>query len=320
MRPLVDVGVVTWNTASLTAQALKHLAASDQGCELRVLVHDNASSDGTADAVRAAVPSAQVVCSRRNLGFAAGVNALLARSDAPWFFALNSDAWPEEGAIGALVEAAEARPRAAVAVPKLLRPDDSVEHSTHPFPSMTLAVLDVLGARRRVPRRWAAEHCLEGAWEHDRSRTVDWAVGAAWLMRRSAVDDLGGLDERFFMYLEDMEWCWRARAHGWSVHFEPAAVVRHVGNVSGEQHFGDSRSALEQANLRLLLDEMLGERRARAYRVLQTVALARQYLGARARRHDDMTGHWRGQFHAVRGQVSVPASAAADPDRAETTG
>src|SRR3954469_10556844 len=96
-RVRVDVGVVTWNTRDLTVEALRRLLDTDQGCDLRVLVHDNASSDGTPDAVRQRVPEALVEESPDNLGFAAGVNRLLGRSDAPWFLALNSDAWPKPG-------------------------------------------------------------------------------------------------------------------------------------------------------------------------------------------------------------------------------
>src|SRR5206468_10074756 len=133
---------------------------------LRLLVHDNASSDGTPDAIRAAVPEADIDVSDTNLGFAAGVNRLLAKSTAPWFLTLNSDAWPAPGAIGALVAAAERHPRAAAVAPRLERPDGTLEHSTHPFPSATIALTSALGARGR----WGEQHLLHGAWAHDRER------------------------------------------------------------------------------------------------------------------------------------------------------
>ena len=106
-RPLVDVAVVTWNTAELTAEALRRLLDTDQGCTLRLLVRDNASTDGTAGVLNERVPEAEVDAGTENLGFAAGVNTLLARSTAPWVLLLNSDAWPEPGAIGALVESSD---------------------------------------------------------------------------------------------------------------------------------------------------------------------------------------------------------------------
>src|SRR5438874_10878189 len=109
----VDVFVVTWNTAELTVEALRRLLDSDQGCSLRLLVRDNGSSDGTPELLKERVPEAEVDAGSENLGFAAGVNTLLGRSSAPWILLLNSDAWPEPGAIGRLVDARRARPRPA---------------------------------------------------------------------------------------------------------------------------------------------------------------------------------------------------------------
>lgn len=306
MRPLVDVGVVTWNTAELTATGLRRLLDTEQGCRLNVLVHDNASVDGTPRTLAERVPEADVVAGDVNLGFAGAVNRLLERSDAEWFFLLNSDAWPDPGAVGRLVQRALAQPTAAAVAPRLLRPDGTVEHSTHPFPSLGVALVDAVGARRLLPKRWAEAQCLEGRWNHDRPRTVDWAVGAGLLLRRAAVEKIGGFDERFFMYVEDLEWCWRARAAGWEIWFEPRAVVRHVGDASGSRRFGAGRAALEWANLRTFLDEALGERRARRYRGLATAALARQYALSRAT-GDAAAGHWRLQLRAALGFVPPPA-------------
>ena len=239
-RPRVDVGVVTWNTADLTADALRRLLDEDHGVDLRVLVRDNGSTDGTPERLAERVPEADVDAGGENLGFAAGVNTLLARSTAPWFLALNSDAWPRAGAIGRLVDAAAGRPRAAAVAPRLERPDGTLEHSTHPFPSLGVAAVTAAGGDRWLPRPLADRLLLEPAWDHRRARRVDWAVGAALLLRREAVEDVGGLDERFFMYAEDLEWCHRAARGGWEVWFEPAAVVVHVGNASGRARPGTS--------------------------------------------------------------------------------
>jgi GT2 family glycosyltransferase len=235
----VDIGVVTFNTADLTADALRRALDSSLGCDLRLLVHDNASTDDTVAVIERRVPEADVERCDANLGFAAGMNRLLARSDAPWFLALNSDAWPEAGAIDSLLAAASADPRIAAVAPRLERPDGTLEYSTHPFPSVSTAALTAMGvvhgpvARRRL---------ISPAWSHDEARDVDWAVGAALLMRRSAVEAVGGFDERFFMYAEDLEWCWRARQAGWRIIFEPGAVVRHVGNASGSRNYGSRRT------------------------------------------------------------------------------
>ena len=225
-RPRVDVGVLTWNTADVTPTALRRLLDSDQGVDLRLLVRDNGSSDGTPDRIGETVPEADLERGTENLGFAAGVNAIIARSKAPWFFLLNSDAWPLDGAIGRLVAAADGRPRAAAIAPRIEYPDGRLQHSTHPFPSSRVAA--TLAFRRDLPAGLGDELFLEGAWMHDRPRRLDWAIGAALLMRRAAIEDIGGFDESFFFYAEDLEWCWRAHRKGWEIWFEPGAVVTHV--------------------------------------------------------------------------------------------
>lgn len=210
-------------------EALRRLLDTDQGCDLRLLVQDNASSDGTPEAIREAVPEADLAVSEANLGFAAGVNRMIARSTAPWFLTLNSDAWPAPGAIGTLVAAAERHTRAAAVAPRLERPDGELEHSTHPFPSVPLALSSAVGLHR--------------FWAHDSERQVDWAVGAALLMRRDVIDLVGGFDDSFFMYAEDLEWCHRASAAGWEIWFTSEALVVHVGNASGEKQYGAARAA-----------------------------------------------------------------------------
>jgi GT2 family glycosyltransferase len=295
-RARVDVGIVTWNTAELTVQALQHLLASDQGCELRVLVWDNASADGTADAIRRALPEVDVAESDSNLGFAGGVNRLLGRSDAPWFLALNSDAWPEPGAIGALLRTAEANPRAALVAPRLERPDGALEHSTPPFPSLAIAGLYATGRWARLPEDEARDRLLEPAWQHDRARPVDWAVAAAWLMRRSAIDEVGPLDESFFFYAEDLEWCWRARQRGWDILFEPAALVRHIGDASGEQVRDQrARMSLYLRNTNRFYRRAHGPLEAVAYRFLNAIACSRQAVSARRHGDRERASFWLAQ-------------------------
>jgi len=308
MRPQVDVGVVTWNTADLTVAALRHLLDADQGCDFRVLVHDNASSDGTPEALQEHVPEARLEISNYNMGFAQGMNRLIQRSDSPWFFALNSDAWPEPGAMGTLVKAAEEHPGSAAVAPLLLHPDSTLEHSTHPFPSISVALLDLVDGRKWMPRSVLDKRFLEGAWGHDRARAVDWAVGAALLMRRAALDHLGGFDERYFMYMEDLEWCWRANRAGWEIRFEPAAIVRHVGNASGALRFREGRAALEAAHLRMFLREAHRPSWVTAYRVLTALSAASHMTTSHLIRNRERFLHWRGQLLANLGWADIPST------------
>jgi N-acetylglucosaminyl-diphospho-decaprenol L-rhamnosyltransferase len=315
-RPRVDLGVVTWNSASLTARSLRRTLDQDQGCDIRVLVHDNGSTDDTLTVLAETVPEAEVESSPENLGFARAMNRLVSRSEGPWFFALNSDAWADNGAIGTLVTAAESHSRCAAVAPLLLRPDGSAEASAHPFPSVKTALVDVLGGRAWMPRRRLEALCLEGSWQHDRPRRVDWAVGAALLMRRDTLEQLGGFDERFFMYAEDLEWCWRASEAGWEIRFEPAALVHHLGNASGSKRWGHRRMALEAANLRVLLPEMMGTPKATLYRWLQAVSCAERAWWSRSRGRRTESEWWGLQLKA---HVGLDGAPPVDSEFPETT-
>jgi N-acetylglucosaminyl-diphospho-decaprenol L-rhamnosyltransferase len=290
-EPVVDVGLVTWNTRDMTIQTLRHLVDSDQGCKTRLLVRDNGSQDGTSRALADAFPQADIDIGE-NVGFAAGVNTLLHRSTAPWFFLLTSDAWPMPGAIGALVDSARRHPHAAAVAPRLEYPDGTLQHSTHPFPSVRTAAVAAFAADR-ISRDRGDELLLQGKWMHDRPRQVDWAIGAALLIRRAAFEDVGGLDERFFMYAEDLEWCWRARKRGWEVWFEPTAVVRHVMGASGEKRYGADRTRVHTRNALRFYRREHTLPSTIAWWSLGLAGAGAKYLAALARRDRGRAATWR---------------------------
>lgn len=301
-RPRVDVCIVTWNTRDLTVEMLGRLFEVAGAVDLRVLVRDNASSDGTVAAISSQFPAVEVEAGDENLGFGAGMNRLLRRADAPWVLLLNSDAWPEPGAIEALVRRAERDPTAALVAPKLLRPDGEVEESTHRFPSLRQAAV-LATPLHRVPGV-GERFLVPGYWRFDRVRSVDWVVGAAWLLRREALLDVGGFDERFVMYVEDLEWCLRAQRRGWHVVFEPDAVVRHLGNASGSQRYGDRRTATWLHNTFALYRDVHGALPTLAFRALNIVAALRFWCVARLRRDHESAARWAAH---VKGSASFAA-------------
>ena len=313
-QEVVDVGVVTWNTASITPDALRRLLDTEQGCRLRLLVRDNGSSDGTPDAIRDRVPEASVDADEHNLGFAGGLNRLIAASRASWFLALNPDAWPEPGAIGRLLRAGQALPTAAAVAPRIERPDGTLEHSTHAFPSVRMALIHALGARTwMAPRKLEREMVLD-FWQHDESRLVDWAVGAALLMRRSALDEIGPWDEGYFMYAEDIDWCRRAFDAGWDILFEPDARFRHVGNASGAQAYGASRVDRETAALLRYYRKTHGRLATGIYRGVSAIACTEQWARARWQRNHTAAERFSREARAlVRGSRSSNGSQRSAP-------
>jgi len=290
--PHVDVCVLTWNTRDLSLPLLQKLLDSDQGVPFRVLVRDNGSTDGTAEAIARDLPAVDLEAGVDNLGFAAGMNRLFARSRAPYVFCLNSDACPEPGTLRTLVSVAQRLAGLAAVAPRLVRPDGSLEHSTWPFPSLALSALFASGARELLPLRAVDRLMLDPGWRHDRPRWVGWAVGAALLIPRSTLDRVGGFDESFFMYGEDADWCWRARERGLGIWFEPSASVCHVGSVSAERRYRGEVTARKVAATIRLIRGHRGPAAAAAFRGLELATAAR--LWARARRQGDasMQQHW----------------------------
>jgi len=291
--PEVDVAVVTWNTGEVTLDALTALAKAEASGTVRVLVRDNGSMDGTAEAIAAKFPDIELDAGTVNLGFAGGVNTILARSRAPWVLLLNSDAWPEPEAIGRMIACAERHPRAAAVAPKLLRPDDTLEPSTWPFPSLRVAVRAALQPVRYL-------------WAHDTERSIDWAVGAALLIRRAALDEIGHLDDSLFMYGEDLDWCWRAREAGWQIWFTPAAVVRHIGNASGSKRYGAGQPAAWIANSIVVYRRRHSAVATRAWQLANSAGAVLAARRAKRAGNPDGRSHWRSQVRPWLGSSEEP--------------
>lgn len=237
----VTCAVVSWNTRELLAECLESLEAAvgDGGSEVWVL--DNASTDGSAELVRSRFPGAGLVASERNLGFGAAVNELAGRGDGEWILAANADVRLEPGALEALLRAAR-DPGVGAVAPRLIGPGGETQHSVHAFPSARVGVAVALGLYRLVPAL-GERLCIEGFWDPERPREVDWAHGALLLLRREAFEAVGGFAPDQWLYAEDIDLQWRLREAGWKVRYEPAARAGHQGSAATGPAFGGERAA-----------------------------------------------------------------------------
>ena len=237
----VCVGIVSWNTAPLLDRCLAALPAALDGIDATVVVVDNASSDGSAK-VAARRPHVQVAANPENIGYARAMNQALATGDADVLVALNPDTVPTPGSLAMLARRVLAQDGVGLLVPRLLNPDGTLQHSVYRFPSPRQAAAVLLTPRRvlrgRVGARWWAEGCAP----HDRATDVDWATGAVHVIRAAALEGEAPYDERWFMYVEDVDLCWRLASRGWRRRLEPDVQVMHVGNASGAQAWGDART------------------------------------------------------------------------------
>src|SRR5204862_2798860 len=148
------------------------------------------------------------VLERENRGLAAGWNAGVAATSARYVVLLNSDAWAIGDAVERLVRFAGEHPRAAVVAPRLSNPDGSLQRSVRGFPTLWRLATEYLFLRKLAPRSRALNALYAGGFDHARAREVDWLMGACLLVRRDAVDEVGPVDEEFFLFSEETDWCY----------------------------------------------------------------------------------------------------------------
>jgi len=226
VTPRVSVLIVSFNTCRLTLEAIASVVGES---DAEVIVVDNASDDGSADEIGARYPSARLVRSDVNAGFAAGVNRAARLASGSAFVVLNSDARVEPGAIGRMLALLEANPRAALVAPALYYPDGRPQPAAFKFPGLVQIALDLYPIDRLTDRG------LNGRIRAAQPTQIDHPLGACMLIRRAAWQDVGPLDEGYFMYLEEIDWCRRARARGWQIWHHPGARVIHHGGASTSQ-------------------------------------------------------------------------------------
>ncbi len=227
--------VVSWKVRDLVRRALVSILADTSDIESEIILVDNASQDGTVEMVRAQFPDVRVIANAENCGFTRANNQALAVARGRYLFLLNPDAELVPGATRALLDYAEANPRAGIVGPQLLYPDRSVQPSRRRFPTFTTALLESTRLQQWFPRnRWLTRYYLRNT-SDDAVQEVDWITGAAMFVRREVYIEVGGFDEGFFMYSEELDWCYRAKQESWRVVYFPRAQVIHHEGKSSEQ-------------------------------------------------------------------------------------
>ncbi len=248
MPPELAVVIVTWNVRELALDALRTLYADldAHGPQAEVWLVDNASADGTAEAVRAHYPQVHVIASEQNLGFAAGNNAALRAigfgdpNTAPEslpraVYFLNPDTRTHSGATRTLYDALFTLPRAGVVGAQLEYADGSFQHGAFALPGLWQLLIDLFPVPARLyesrlngryPRAWYAR---------GEPFPVGHVLGATMMMRREVIAQTGMFDEGYFMYVEEVDWCARIRRAGWEIYAVPRARVTHlVGQSTGQ--------------------------------------------------------------------------------------
>lgn len=224
----LSVIIVTWNVRELARACLCALPDATEGITAEVIVIDNASTDGSAEMIGAEFPRVTLLRNDANEGFARANNHGLAHAQGRYVVLLNADTIPASRCLSAMVAFMDAHPRAGAASPRLVRPDGAPQpyaFGDDPSPAYLL---------RRALAQQSGRYLHD--WGVSEPIQVEWVSGACLVARRAAVEQVGGLDERIFMYFEDNDWCRRMRLAGWEVWYNPRAEITHIGGASLNQN------------------------------------------------------------------------------------
>jgi len=244
---MLDLGIVivNWNTRDLLRDCLKSVLASTGGCAYRVIVVDNASSDGSADMVRQEFPTVQVIANDDNRGYPAannqGFRALGfeqgSTDDTPRYaLALNPDTVLPPTALCAMIAYMDADPTIGVAGPKLVMLDGQLDLACRrSFPTPEVSLYRMLGLSKLFPHSRRFGRYNMTYLDPDQETEVDSVVGAFMMVRREAIRRVGLFDEVFFMYGEDLDWAFRIKQAGWKVMYNPQVTVTHVKRAASRQ-------------------------------------------------------------------------------------
>lgn len=252
--PDLTVIVVSYNTRELTLAALRTLHAETRDTRFRTVVFDNASEDGSAEAVAAEFPQVEVIASPENLGFAKANNVVAAQVTTEWILLLNPDTEVQNGAVDKLMAFARAHPENGIYGGRTVFPDGSLNIAScwQRITPWSL-VCSTFGLTALFPRTELFHPEAMGGWARDSVREVDIVVGCFMLMKRALWEDLGGFDLRYFMYGEEADLCLRAARKGWRPIITPEAQIMHiVGAASRSQ--GGKKVLLAQARATLIRD------------------------------------------------------------------
>jgi GT2 family glycosyltransferase len=225
----VSIIVVAWNVKELLGKCLQSVYEHTQGITFEVIYVDNASADGSVDMVRSDFPEVRIIENPENRGFIKANNQAIELAQGRYVLLLNSDTVLLENTITKTVQFADAHPQAAVVGCRVLNPDLTLQQSCFRFYSTLNMLLDLTYLSRLFPTNRFFGRKIYGGWDYNSVREVDVVVGCFSLVRMAAIQQVGVMDERFFVYGDDIDWCRRFVKSGWKVMFTPVGRIIHYG-------------------------------------------------------------------------------------------
>ena len=238
---MVDLSIiiVNYNVRHLLRKCLHSIYHNTKEISLEITIVDNNSTDGSVDMVKSEFPEVKLIENCQNLGFAKATNQGLRENQGRYILLLNPDTVVLPNALDGMVDFMDENPDAGAVGCKLLYPDGSLQPSCRSFPTLRAAFFENSGLERLFPRNKLIGNYRMGYWRHDCVREVDQPMGSALMLRRNAINQVGLMDEQFYMYYEEVDWCYRIKKRGWKIYFNPRAEVIHYAGESTSQALGN---------------------------------------------------------------------------------
>jgi len=275
-RRELAIVIVNYLSGNDLRDCLRALVSHSEGLDLDVVVVDNGSEDGSLEGIEDICP-VRVIVSGTDVGFSAGVNRGVAATNAPWILVVNPDARIVEGELRAFVKAAEARPDVALLGPRILQDDGSPSISQLRFPALGREFAEAVRLHR-LPGLSNIGRAITRRDRYEHETRPDWVVGAVMLIRRDAINAVGGFDDDYFLYWEEVDWCLRARRAGWEIAYLPTVTFEHTGG--GVRDDPVLFATYVASNLRFYAKHH-SRRRSGAHRALLILNLRLRYAAAR---------------------------------------
>lgn len=245
----LSIVIVSWNTKQILENCLHSVYEQTKDIDFEVIVVDNDSSDFSAEMIEQQFPQVILVKSPKNVGFAAGNNLGFLECTGEYVLLLNSDTIVLAGALQKTIFYAKTRPEYGVISCKVLNEDFTLQANCSMLPSNINFSLQVFGLNKIFPKNRFFGRSDMTWWDYSNERDVEVLKGCFMLVTKSALDKVGGLDERFFMYCEEIDWCMRFAQAGWKLGFYPQAEIIHLGGSSSAKLGADKARVKDTSTL-----------------------------------------------------------------------
>ncbi len=276
----LSIIIVNWNVKELLKKCLKSIFGTLVNLDFEVIVVDNNSSDGSVNMIKKKFPAVKLIINNKNVGFSKANNQAIKKSNSPYTLLLNPDTIIHLDALEILANFLDEHKDVAVVGPKVLNEDGSIQHEcARHFPTPLSEFFVLTGLYKKFPKNKWFGYYLMNYWDHNDAREVDCISGSCMMIRKDILDKIGLLDEKFFMYGEDVDLCYRIKQVDYKIWYLPEATITHFAGKSSEKNANymlyESCKSME-----FFFKKNCGKKFTREYRIAVVIAILPIFLAA----------------------------------------